>query len=127
MNKLTKTQELISKECDNLKALLIYKNEKYGDSAMSPKRVFATSNSLEQLRVRIDDKLNRIKNQQGTDDEDTIQDLIGYLVLYHIALKEQPTKKEVNIEMDELIKEFIKSQEWTKGGDLSWLEALNPD
>jgi hypothetical protein len=43
---------------------------------------------VEQILVRIDDKLNRIK--QGNileDDEDVVSDLIGYFVLLKIALE----------------------------------------
>jgi len=37
------------------------------------------------IRVRIDDKLNRIRNQPEAFGEDVVLDLIGYLVLYRIA------------------------------------------
>lgn len=65
--------------------LLIDKNRKYGDSALNPARIFSKANAEEQLLVRIDDKLNRIKNQQNDEDEDVVQDLIGYLILLTIA------------------------------------------
>lgn len=69
--------------------LLIAKNEAYGDSVLNPVRIFSTTDPLEQLRVRIDDKLSRIA--RGTDaGEDVITDLIGYLVIYKHALT-QPT------------------------------------
>jgi CRISPR/Cas system CSM-associated protein Csm2 small subunit len=71
--------------CHSVRDLLLEKNRKYGDSALNPARIFATSDSVEQIRVRIDDKLNRIKNAQADEDEDVIQDLIGYLVLLTIA------------------------------------------
>jgi len=80
----------INKECDSVKKLLISKNRKYGNSALSPQRVFSKSSNIEQLLVRIDDKLSRIKTS-GTNmpDEDTVQDLIGYLILLKIAQKEE--------------------------------------
>lgn len=68
-----------------LERLLIDKNRKYGDSALNPARIFSKANAEEQLLVRIDDKLNRIKNQQNDEDEDVVQDLIGYLILLTIA------------------------------------------
>jgi hypothetical protein len=40
---------------------------------------------MEQIRVRIDDKLSRLRNQQADEDEDVIDDLIGYLVLLKVA------------------------------------------
>lgn len=65
--------------------LLIEKNRKYGDSALNPARIFSKASNIEQLKVRLDDKLSRIKNAQDDEDEDVIADLIGYLVLLTIA------------------------------------------
>ena len=88
---MTKTQEEISAVCNDIKELLLYKNKKYGDSALNPSRIFSKASAVEQLLVRIDDKLNRIKKGAGLvgEDEDVIQDLIGYLVLLKIGLKHQ--------------------------------------
>jgi hypothetical protein len=82
------TQTHISLVCDQIKALLLEKNKKYGDSALDPSRIFSKANPIEQLLVRIDDKLNRIQKGAGllANDEDIIQDLIGYLVLLKIAI-----------------------------------------
>lgn len=80
-----KTEEKIEIACDQIKALLIEKNRKYGDSAMSPMRIFSKADSQEQIKVRIDDKLNRIMNQQADDIEDSVTDLIGYLILLKIS------------------------------------------
>lgn len=79
------TKDKIKYLCDDIRDMLIEKNRKYGDSALNPMRVFAKSDSLEQIRVRIDDKLNRIRNAQTDEDEDVVSDLIGYLILYKIA------------------------------------------
>lgn len=70
---------------DDLADLLIAKNAKYGNSALEPKRIFSKASAVEQILVRIDDKLSRMANQDGTDDEDVIEDLMGYLVLLKIA------------------------------------------
>jgi len=67
--------------------MLCEKNAAYGDSALTPVRVFSKADRVEQIRVRIDDKLSRIRTGQ-TDNEDVINDLIGYLVLYKIAIWE---------------------------------------
>ena len=65
--------------------LLISKNKKYGNSALEPLGVFSKLTPEEALFVRIDDKLKRIKNGSlEKDDEDVINDLIGYLVLLKI-------------------------------------------
>ncbi len=68
-------------------ALLVEKNRKYGNSALVPKRIFSKASTLEQLKVRIDDKLARIANQQVDEDEDVTFDLLGYLILLRIAKK----------------------------------------
>lgn len=81
------TQDQIRHTCDSIKSLLLHKNEKYGDSALNPKRVFSKADAVEQIKVRIDDKLSRIATTGfSAADEDTLQDLIGYLVLLKIAL-----------------------------------------
>ena len=70
---------------DGIAEMLIEKNLKYGNSALEPKRIFSKADSAEQIKVRLDDKLSRIANQNLEDDEDVIQDLIGYLVLLKIS------------------------------------------
>jgi hypothetical protein len=75
---------------DEIRNLLIAKNLKYGNSALEPFGVFSKLSAKEGLLVRIDDKLKRIKNGSlEKDDEDVVNDLIGYLVL----LKIQADKK----------------------------------
>tara|TARA_B100000902_G_scaffold329916_1_gene326640 strand:+ start:240 stop:533 length:294 start_codon:yes stop_codon:yes gene_type:complete len=93
---MTKTQEEISAVCNDIKELLLYKNKQYGDSALNPSRIFSKSSAVEQILVRIDDKLNRIQKGAGLvgEDEDVIQDLIGYLVLLKIGLKHQKVKQD---------------------------------
>ena len=81
----------VSDILEQIKSMLITKNRKYGNAALDPVRVFAKSDSLEKIRMRIDDKLNRVKNRQNDEDEDVINDLIGYLVLYKI--KQQESKQ----------------------------------
>ena len=71
--------------CHEVAQMLIEKNVSYGDSALNPIRLFSGADSQEQLKVRIDDKLNRIKNAQGFAGDNDIDDLIGYLVLFKIA------------------------------------------
>ena len=71
--------------CLEVAQMLIEKNISYGNSALEPARIFSTADATEQLKVRIDDKLNRVKNNQGFAGDNDIDDLIGYLVLYKIA------------------------------------------
>ena len=89
MNEVTQSQCDIAAVCDQLKELLLEKNRKYGDSALNPVRVFSKASPIEQIKVRLDDKLSRLRNQQDDEDEDVLTDLIGYIVLYKVALIQQ--------------------------------------
>ena len=71
--------------CHEIAHMLIEKNISYGNSALEPARIFSTADSTEQLKVRIDDKLNRVKNNQGFSGDNDIDDLIGYLILLKIS------------------------------------------
>jgi hypothetical protein len=72
----------------SIREMLINKNLKYGNSALEPLGVFSQLSAKEGLLVRIDDKLKRIKNGSlEKDDEDVINDLVGYLVLLKIQDK----------------------------------------
>lgn len=85
--------ELISQECDNLKKMLLEKNKNYGNSALCPLRVFSRSDRVEQIKVRIDDKLSRLArgNSAGEDPE---HDISGYLILLRVARRLDNMKKE---------------------------------
>ena len=82
---LTQAQEWIGEECDLLRVMLIEKNRLYGNSALQPIRVMSKADTLEQIRVRIDDKLNRLVALDPSDTEDVELDLIGYLILLRVA------------------------------------------
>jgi len=73
----------------NIELMLTEKNRKYGNSALEPIRVFSKADKIEQIKVRIDDKINRLKNQQSDDDENSVDDLIGYLILLKMAKIEE--------------------------------------
>jgi hypothetical protein len=82
---MANTQQEIAEECNAIAEMLCEKNRKYGDSALNPVRVFSRCDALEQINVRIDDKLSRLRSAQGDDMEDAEMDLIGYLILKRIA------------------------------------------
>lgn len=77
--------EAIFEACDAVMRMLLRKNIAYGNSALSPVRVFSESGSEEQLLVRIDDKINRIAHGQGFPGDNDVDDLIGYLLLLKVA------------------------------------------
>lgn len=81
----TQTQQDIERISKEVSDLLIAKNKSYGDSALNPTRVFSKADAVEQLLVRIDDKLSRIKNGYDWPGDNDIDDLIGYLILLKIA------------------------------------------
>ena len=68
---------------DYIKDFLLMKNRAYGNSALEPMRVFSKASPKEQILVRIDDKLSRIRNGDTT--EDVVLDLIGYLILLEMV------------------------------------------
>lgn len=79
------TQNKISQVCDEIKDMLIEKNKSYGDSAINPVRIFSKSDSVEQIKVRIDDKISRISRGTEFYGDNDIDDLIGYLVLFKVV------------------------------------------
>lgn len=79
------TQQVISQVCDNIKNMLINKNKSYGDSAVYPVRIFSDANNIEQIKVRIDDKLSRISRGSEFYGDNDLDDLIGYLILFKVA------------------------------------------
>ena len=88
-----KTKKLIEKVCEDVKDLLLQKNRDYGDSALNPSGVFSKGDVFESLGSRIDDKLMRIKNKGIYDaTEDTVKDLVGYLMLLLMAMEEKADK-----------------------------------
>ena len=77
---LSDSQQKITSICDGIKALLVEKNRRYGDSALAPLRVFSSLDPSQGIRVRLDDKLARVRNSETLRKND-IADLLGYLVL----------------------------------------------
>lgn len=78
--------------CDSIKEMLLHKNEAYGNSALDPVRVFSKADPVEQIKVRLDDKLSRLARGSAAG-EDVILDILGYLVLLRIAQKRVPTSR----------------------------------
>ena len=79
----------IRAKCTELAEFLVQKNKSYGDSALKPVGIFAQGRASDLIRVRIDDKLNRIRNAPEAFGEDVVLDLLGYLVLYQLAVEDE--------------------------------------
>jgi hypothetical protein len=92
---MTTTRDKIIDKMDQITGMLLQKNEAYGDSANNPIRLFSKASPKEQLLVRLDDKISRIARGTNHDvvPEDTILDLIGYLVLLSIAQDDEKAAK----------------------------------
>lgn len=65
--------------------LLEKKSDSYGDSIGDPVRVFSKAGQSDGVRVRIDDKLSRIKNGSDKFGENDLADLVGYVALLAVS------------------------------------------
>lgn len=82
---LTESQMKIVEICDSMKDLLLYKNQKYGDSALNPNNIFYKGDSTNSIKIRLDDKIGRIKNCEETRIND-VADVIGYCTLLLVSI-----------------------------------------
>lgn len=89
------TEDDIKAVCEEIANMLIEKNRSYGDSALTPVRIFSKDASpIEQLNVRMDDKLSRLlKGDAKAFGEDVEKDLLGYLILKRVALRRQKVEQ----------------------------------
>lgn len=79
-------QAQIQSEMQKVTELLIKKNNSYGNSATEPANIFSKGDAVDSISARIDDKIMRIANKGINENTiDTVDDLIGYLVLLKIA------------------------------------------
>lgn len=71
----------IEQACNQTLDFLLQKNASYGNSAADPVRVFSKADPLEQINVRLDDKLSRLIRGEGYPGDNDELDLLGYLLL----------------------------------------------
>ena len=77
----------LDREVKTISDLLKSKNKAYGNTALNPTNIFSKLNATEAICARIDDKLARIGNRGINDEtEDTVDDLIGYLLLLKMSM-----------------------------------------
>jgi|688.fasta_scaffold216732_2 hypothetical protein len=81
-------------QCVEVANLLLKKNIAYGNSALNPIQIFAKIPPGDQIDVRIDDKLNRIKNGSSYAGDNDILDLVGYLVLKLVDSKDTRLRRD---------------------------------
>ena len=83
----TDTQQKIKNIMDAMKDLLLYKNQKYGDSAINPKKIFYKGDSTNSILIRLDDKLGRVmSNTEEKPRINDVADIIGYCTLLLISI-----------------------------------------
>lgn len=78
-------EALIRRACNEMADFLIGKNRAYGNSAMEPIRIFSKADPMEQINVRLDDKLSRIMKGEAYEGDDNEMDLEGYMVLKRVC------------------------------------------
>lgn len=87
---LPDTQEKIKAMLGGMCDLLLYKNHKYGDSALKPLGIFTKhikdcDESTASILVRLDDKLSRVRNADSLRTND-VADILGYCTLLLISM-----------------------------------------
>lgn len=70
---------------NSIAKMLIEKNASYGNSALEPINCFYKGDAGTSIKVRIDDKLSRIMRGNEYQGDDTVKDLLGYLVLLLVS------------------------------------------
>ena len=81
------TQQKIHEIMGAMKDLLLYKNQKYGDSALNPKKIFYKGDSTNSILIRLDDKLGRVmSNTEEKPRVNDVADIIGYCTLLLISM-----------------------------------------
>lgn len=81
------TQQKIHEIMGAMKDLLLYKNQKYGDSAINPKKIFYKGDSTNSILIRLDDKIGRVmSNTEEKPRINDVCDIIGYCTLLLISM-----------------------------------------
>ena len=81
------TQQKIAELTEAIRDLLLYKNRRYGDSALNPKKIFYKGDVRNAILIRLDDKLGRIMaNADATPRINDVADIIGYCTLLLISM-----------------------------------------
>lgn len=83
----TPTQQKIKDILSGMTDLLLYKNRKYGDSAINPKKIFYKGDSTNSILIRLDDKIGRVmSNTEEKPHVNDVADIIGYCTLLLVSM-----------------------------------------
>lgn len=111
------TKKKLIRKCNDLKDLLLDKNDAYGDSALNPVGIFSRLKATEAIKIRLDDKLKRIANVGVNDEtEDTLMDCAGYMILLMIAIDNESNDIQERIREGESSSHNIKNSVTTNSG-----------
>ncbi len=72
--------------------MLLAKNISYSNSAMEPLNILSNATPEEQIKMHIDNKLTRLKHQKEFQNEDSLKDLAGYVILLMVLKQSQSDK-----------------------------------
>ncbi len=72
--------EKIQAMCERISRMLQEKNSSYASSVFFPSNILSPLSAIDAIRVRIDDKLTRMKNGHAYKCENDILDVIGYFI-----------------------------------------------
>ena len=86
----------LTKEVEDLAKLIIAKNARYGNSALTPPTLCPVLTAKEGIQVRLGDKFARMRQLVESGEvvaeeplRDTVRDIIGYCLLWLIADEEE--------------------------------------
>lgn len=83
----TPTQQKIKDVLSGMTDLLLYKNRKYGDSAINPKKIFYKGDSTNSILIRLDDKIGRVMSSTEVKPRvNDVADIIGYCTLLLVSM-----------------------------------------
>lgn len=90
------TQADIRRIAKEIGEMVVKKNIAYGDSAVDPVRIFSKASPIEQILVRLDDKISRLQRGHSYPGDNEIDDIMGYLILLKIAKERYPDEQRLS-------------------------------
>jgi hypothetical protein len=79
-DKSLSSQGKITAVANSIRDLVLEKNQRYGDAALNPLKIFSKLDAGSSIQIRLDDKLSRIINGDELRKND-VADVLGYLIL----------------------------------------------
>tara|TARA_R110000796_G_scaffold6207_4_gene22355 strand:- start:370 stop:672 length:303 start_codon:yes stop_codon:yes gene_type:complete len=92
-------QEDIKRKCDEIRDLLLEKNNSYGNSVFD-KGVLFDVDPMYAIQARINDKLNRMKNKNSFLSDNDLMDVTGYFILLQVLKDKLDSKISTSMEWD---------------------------